>query len=516
MTTNEDSEDYFTKEIENEHDPLNTMEIIEINNIRTKRNSRNKLINSLIICLSLILVALLVILVVFGLKYFKLRDIDNYKIVSYKYQKAKKKIKHSTTHDDTTKKNKNTEATKDTNIKVGFLNPTITKYIISLGEHLIDHGGFDVFFITKPSVSNKVKYYEKIKRINAFDNRKLLQKAIKEEEIDYLILPNNIPKDALKWLKTLNVKVIGLNEEDSESKKLTSKDVKIMELFDVLIQSNPSEYLDYKELGLTNNIYIPNINSLSQLDDSKSNSDNHNIIMFGKLNDKSNDAVSLITAMTLIIKDYSDTKLKIISSDKPSSEITKLISVFKLGKNIAFSKMDSITSSSFTDSSISIFTSLTEEFSPIINMAKSYSIPCIVSSDETNSTSFKDGVIKIDMSNYENLSKEIIKLLKSSKYKKEMGEKAKLSYYSFKTNTLESWTKLLESLKSSKDGDIQDLREEIENCFWKSKEETKKSKPAVKTTVEVQKEKPTQKVEKSKPETKEVKKKRNRKRSSQR
>lgn len=90
MTTNEDSEDYFTKEIENEHDPLNTMEIIEINNTRTKRSSRNKLINSLIICLSLILVALLVILVVFGLKYFKLRDIDNYKVVAYKYQKIKK------------------------------------------------------------------------------------------------------------------------------------------------------------------------------------------------------------------------------------------------------------------------------------------------------------------------------------------------------------------------------------------------------------------------------------------
>ena len=224
--------------------------------------------------------------------------------------------------------------------------------------------------------------------------------------------------------------------------------------------------------------------------------------MFGKLNDKSNDAVSLITAMTLIIKDYSDTNLKIISSDKPSSEITKLISVFKLGKNIAFSKMDSITSSIFSNSYISVFTSLSEEYSPIINMAKSLSIPCIVSSDETNSTTFKDGVIKIDMSNYEELSKEIIKLLKSSKYKKEMGEKAKISYYSFKTNTLVSWTKLLESLKSSEN--IQDLREEIESFFWKSKEETKKATPAVKTTIEVKKEKPTQKIEKSSQETKKV------------
>ena len=501
MTTNEDSEDYFTKEIENEHDPLNTMEIIEINNTRTKRSSRNKLINSLIICLSLILVALLVILVVFGLKYFKLRDIDNYKVVAYKYQKTKKKIKHSTTY-DATKKNKNAEATKGTSIKVGFLYPSITKYIVSLGEHLIEDGDFDVFFITKSSVTTKVKYSERIKRINAFDNRKLLQKAIKDEEIDYLILQNNISKDNLKWLKSLNVKIIGLNEEDSVTKKHTSKELKYMELFDVLIHSNPSEYLDYKKLGLTNNIYIPNINSLSQLDDSQSNSNNHNIIMFGKLNDKSNDAVSLITAMTLIIKDYSDTNLKIISSDKPSSEITKLITVFKLGKNIAFSKMDSITSSIFSNSYISVFTSLSEEYSPIINMAKSLSIPCIVSSDETNSTTFKDGVIKIDMSNYEELSKEIIKLLKSSKYKKEMGEKAKISYYSFKTNTLVSWTKLLESLKSSEN--IQDLREEIESFFWKSKEETKKATPAVKTTIEVKKEKPTQKIEKSNQKTKKV------------
>jgi hypothetical protein len=453
----------------------------------------------------LILVALLVTLVVFGLKYFKLRDIDNYKIVSYKYQKAKKKVKHSTTH-DITKKKKNAETTKDTNIKVGFLYPSITKFIVSLGEHLIEAGDFDVYFITKPSETNKVKYDEKIKRINAFDNRKLLQKSIKEEEIDYLILQNNISKDNLKWLKSLGVKVIGLNEENSEIKKLTSKNLKIMELFDVFIQSNPSEYLEYKNLGLTNNIYIPSINSLSQYDDSQSTSTNHNIIMFGKLNDKSNNVVSLVTAMTLIIKDFSDTNLKIISSEKPSSEITKLITVFKLKKNIAFSKKDSITSSTFSDSSISVFTSLTEEYSPIINMAKSYSIPCIVSLDETNSTTFKDGVIKIDMSNYEEISSEIIKLLKSNKYKKEMGKQAKLSYYSFKTNTLESWTKLLNSLKSSKSEDIQNLREEIESYFWKSKEETKKPKSAVKKTIEAKKDKPTQIIEKSKSETKKNKK----------
>lgn len=501
MTTNEDSEDYFTKEIENEHDPLNTMEIIEINNIKTKRNSKNKLINSLIICLSLILVTLLVILVVFGLKYFRFRDINNYKYVSYKYQKAKKLIKHSKVY-DVTKKNQKVGDTKGTSIKVGFLYPSITKFIVSLGERLIDTGNFDVCFITKPSVTNKFKYYEKIKRINAFDNSKLLQKTIKEEQIDYLIIQNDISKVNLNWLKSLDVKVIGLNEGVSEIKKLTNKDLKVLELFDAFIQSNPSEYLNYKKLGLTNNFYIPNINSLNKIVAPLSNLVNHNIILFGNLNDKSNNIVSIITAMTLIIKDFSDTKLKIISSDKPSSEISKLITVFKLGKNIAFSQLDSITSNTFSNSSLSVFTSLTEEYSPMINMAKSYSIPCIVSSEETNSTAFKDGVIKIDLSNYEEISKEIIKLLKSNKYKKEMGEQAKFSYESFKTNTLDSWTKLLESLKSTKN--IQDMRVEIESYFWKSMKKPKETTPALKGTIEDKKEKPIQIIEKSKPETKKV------------
>jgi hypothetical protein len=58
--------------------------------------------------------------------------------------------------------------------------------------------------------------------------------------------------------------------------------------------------------------------------------------MFGILNDKNNDLVSLITAMTLIIKEFPDTNLKIISSDKPSSEIAKLITVFKLKKKYCF------------------------------------------------------------------------------------------------------------------------------------------------------------------------------------
>ena len=343
------------------------------------------------------------------------------------------------------------------------------------------------------------KYYENggIVLADRYTTSNMIHQASKIED-------ETEKKEFLNWLNSLDVKVIGLNEEDSEIKKITSKDLKIMELFDVFIQSNPIEYLNCKKLGMSNNIYIPNINCFNQIDNLKSNLNNHNIIMFGKLNDKNNDIVSVITAMTLIIKEFSDTKLNIITSDKPSQEVTKLIKVFKLASNIDFSEVNPITYNSFSKASISVFTSLTDEYSPIINMAKSLGIPCIISSDETNSTTFKDGVIKIDMSNYEELSNEIIKLLKNNKYKKDQGEQAKLSYNSFKENALGSWTKLLGSLKSNKKKDIQNIKTEIESFFWNSKKETKKVVSIAKATIE-EKEKPTQKIEKSKPETKEMK-----------
>lgn len=239
------------------------------------------------------------------------------------------------------------------------------------------------------------------------------------------------------------------------------RDLKVLESYDAFVHTTADDYLGHKKIGFKKSIFIPNFfeyNSKTKMTKEK----NHNIIMeVGQISNNKNDLISIITGMSSIVKKFSDTILNIFISSTPSQEISKLINIFKLEKNIVFHNKTSNFSEYLTNSSIAIFTSLTNNYTSLINEAKSYGLPCIVSMDNTSIYEFKKGVVKVDMSNYDEFSKEILKLFKDKKYFKQLGQNAKLSLDNFNSYILKTWNALFKSLKNEEE--FQNLRNKIEN-----------------------------------------------------
>ena len=497
MIVKEEPKNSLSKENENEKSPLNHFEIIK----NKKSHKWKNYIEIFIVHISFIIFVFSFFLI--SMKYFTSEEIDKYKEESNQNHNKKNFVKSIITKERENKARNITLSSDETQkLKIGFLYPTITQFMVYLGESFVNLGNLEVFYLVKSSEVSKSKYDDKIKRLNAYDDFKLIKKIVKEEKIDFLIVHYNTTKSKINMLKLLDVKVIGLYEEDIDcEKEKTTKnytDLKYLKVFNAFIHTNHDEYFNYKILGLYNNIFIPctNIANLNKLNNISSNLNIHNIILFGKLNDTKNDILSALISIKLIVKNFKDIKLKIISSDVPSLETTKLINLFKFGNNITFSNINSFNLSYFSSSSLFVFTSLTEEYSPLVNMAKSYSIPCIVSSNETHSNIFKNGVIKIDLSNYKELSNEIIKLLKDTKYYSMMKKRAKLSYDAFQKEIINSFIKLIDVLKYRKK-EFQNVREEIENIFW-NKENQNSSKFQESKDINVIEDKIAQKIEKNK------------------
>ena len=112
-----------------------------------------------------------------------------------------------------------------------------------------------------------------------------------------------------------------------------------------------------------------------------------------------------------------------------------------------------------------MYTSLSEAFPMAMNEAKAYGLP-IVAFDVPYSIPYQSGVINVDMLDCQALANETVKLLKDYEYRKQMGEKAKLSLNQFKNSeTVELWGRLFNSLLEGKEA-YRKLQYEIENKYY--------------------------------------------------
>ena len=363
--------------------------------------------------------------------------------------------------------NTNVDQAKNINLKknkntIGFLFPTITPFMVSNGEYLLKTNKYDVVFLTKESSPKDLTFNKNIKRINAYYNHNLVQNACKNENIDYLIVNDEFSKNEIKWMKSLGVKVIGVIDDALVPKKkkrtLASKDA---ELFDAFIQERPEDYIDLKKSN--NNLYIPKIITFESKP-SNLNLNVTNIVLKTELNDENNGLTSIINALPLIIKDVPNAKLNIISSDKPKKEINQLIQKSNLKNNIDFIPLDEKYLNIYNTSSIFIYGSLTGVCPKSLNEAKAYGLPCIISSKAKSDANLNSGIIKVDISNSNNLAKEVIKLLKDNAYRKKMENEAKLGLEKYNEETVKLWEKLFISLKNG-EKDFQKLRKEVEGQY---------------------------------------------------
>lgn len=356
-------------------------------------------------------------------------------------------------------------------ITIGFLYPELTQFMISTGEYFIQTGKFDVFFLTKAPGKKDPTFNKNIKRVDAYYTRKSVQKTCKTENIDFLIVNDVFPVAEITWLKSLNIKVIGVFDDIYMPKAIpTAKKVapnyKNLELYDAFIQETSEDYNNLKKLNLKKNIFIPNIYTLDASKIKLPALDSQDILMFGGLNEKKGGVETLINAIPLISKDFPKVKVNIVSQDTPSKELTQLIKRVKLTKTVNFLPLNEKVSDLFSTSSIFISGSLTGVCPKALSEAKANSLPCIISSEIPDCPLTNSGVIKINVSDEKLLAKEIINLFKEKKYRKKMGKEAKLSLDKYNEDACKLWERLFVSLNVG-DTDFQKLRSEVESLYSK-------------------------------------------------
>ena len=372
-----------------------------------------------------------------------------------------------------TKKIENIKPVAATNkkITVGFLYPELTQFMISTGEYFIQTGKFNVFFLTKTPGKKDPTFNKNIKRVDAYYTRKLIQNTCKTENIGFLIVNDAFPVAEITWLKSLNIKVIGVFDDiympkATQTTKKVGPNYKNLELYDAFIQETSEDYNNLKKLNLKKNIFIPNIYTLVAPKIKLPFLESQDIIMFGGLNEKKGGVETLINAMPLISKDFPKVKVNIVSKDTPNKELNLLIKRTKLSKIVNFLPLNEKVYDLFSTSSIFISGSLTEVCPKALIEAKANSLPCIISSQIPDCPLTHSGVIKINISDEKLLAKEITNLFKERKYRKNLGREAKLSLDKYNEDACKLWERLFLSLNAGY-ADFQKLRNEVESLYSK-------------------------------------------------
>ena len=152
--------------------------------------------------------------------------------------------------------------------------------------------------------------------------------------------------------------------------------------------------------------------------------------MLGRAADKIKGVIYAIKIMPFIIKEVPDAKLILLSSSYSVQFLKDLAKELKVEKNIDFNYYTEDISKAFYDSSVLLYTSLSEAFPLAMVEGKAHGLP-VVAFDVACSPPYQTGVINVDMLDCEALAKETVKVLKDEEYRHKMGREAKLSLNQF-------------------------------------------------------------------------------------
>ena len=364
----------------------------------------------------------------------------------------------------------------DQKIGIAFVYSTlysngIARFITVTANEFMKTGKYDICFITGEPYYKEYKYHPGIKRFIAKDNRTKIKQLAKTENIDFFILQNVLGKSTINFYKSLGKKVIGMFHGVYMSAMFHGniygyKNWNNFDLFDSYIFIAADDYYFYKNLGFKNEIFIPNLYTFEPSSIKSSPLKTKNIMMLGRLNDEIKGVKYAVEAMSYIAKEVPDAKLKLVTSDSRIQYVKKLITELKLEKNVAINYHTYDISQHFWDSSVHMYTSLTEAFPMALNEAKAHGLP-VVAFDVPFSPPYQKGVITVDLLDVQALAKETIKLLKDYNYRKKMGEEAKESLSMFKNNeTVLLWEKLFNALLSNNKQKYRKLQKEVEDKFY--------------------------------------------------
>ena len=348
----------------------------------------------------------------------------------------------------------------------------IGRFIAVTGNNLIKTGKYDIYFITeKPPSHGEFAYDSRIKRIVGYNNYTLMEKIFKKEIIDVAVLQNVLSPSAVQFHRKFGQKVIcmfhgvflsAIVHNLIENYRHWDK----FDYCDAFIFIAADDYYIYKKLGFQNEIFVPNLYTFEPSDVKSSNLTNKNIVILGRLNDHIKGVIYAIKTMFYIVKEVPDAMLYLISSDSRIQFLKDLTKELNLTKNIIFKPGVSNISQVFWNSSIHMFTSLSEAFPMVMNEGKAHGMP-IVGFDVPYSLPYQQGFIGVELFDVKGLARETVKLLKDYEYRKKMGEISKKSLDVFKNNeTVEIWERLCDSLLSSDRNEFKKLQYDIEKKYY--------------------------------------------------
>ena len=359
----------------------------------------------------------------------------------------------------------------------------IGRFITVTANRLIETGKYDIYLITGKPYKNDFKYNSTIKRYYFYKNRTLLSKFVSSTKIDFYILENDGRKNEINFYRSSGAKVIGVFHGLYMSAMFhgivsSYRNWIDFDYYDSFVFIGYDDYFFYKKLGFKNEIFIPNLYTFEPSETKTSNLTNHNIIMLGRLNDKIKGAIYAVKTMSYIVKEVPDAKLILYNSNGNSPDMQKLSKQLNISNNIIFNSFSENLTENFLKSSVLMYTSLSEAFPMAMVEAKAHGLP-VAAFYVAYSPPYHHGVINVDMLDCQALANEIIKLLKDYNYRKEMGEKAKLSLNQFKNNeTVQIWGRLFDSLLEEKDDAYRKLQKEIEEKYY----DEEKAKQRVETS----------------------------------
>ena len=198
----------------------------------------------------------------------------------------------------------------------------------------------------------------------------------------------------------------------------------------------------FKKMGI-NSILLNNFITYDYDNISPSDLSSNTILMIGRADDKRKRFDLGIKAMKYISKIIPECEMKIISKTENIQNLIKLVKKLGLEKNIKFVGYTSEPAKYYKNASLNIITSSTEAFPMVLCETKVYGIPNIITG-LNYVTPARGGVINVLDDDPKTIAKEAIKILNNEKYRKQLGNEARLSMAKFKNSlTYKKWEELI-------------------------------------------------------------------------
>ena len=356
----------------------------------------------------------------------------------------------------------------------------IARFIQNAANYFVETGKYNVYIILEKSYKLDYKVDDRIHKI-VESNRTLLKNKTKDLNIDFFILQNTSVKSTINFFKSIGKFVIGMFHGLYVSAMFHGKIAPYknwisFDGLDAFIFIGYDDYFFYKKLGFKNEIFIPNFYTFDPNLSKESELKTNNIVMLGRAADGIKGIIYAIKSMSLIIKEVPDARLILLSSSNNIEHLKNYSRSLNVFNNINFNYYTENISKVFWNSSILMYTSLSEAFPLAMIEGKAHGLP-IVAFDVSCSPPYQMGVINVDMLDCEALAKETVKLLKDYDYRKKMGKEAKLSLDQFNNAETEKlWEKLFIALLKGKKY-FRELQKEVEEKYYdedKAKERMEK------------------------------------------